>query len=184
MSYPWYEVVAPNSDELLQGDIVHECPIVKPPEVIIEGDELEFEIEVNNVIILSQSCDIENRKLQNILVCPFRTLRDYFAALPPEQMTKKSLEKHFEQLRQGYQPNYHLLNRGPEHGIDDFLIADFRNIYGVHVNFLRSHVQKLNNRVRLLPPYREHLSQALARFFMRVGLPQNIPLTDLKDYLK
>ncbi len=26
-------------------------------------------------------------------------------------------------------------------------------------------------RLRLLPPYREHLSQAFARFFMRVGLP-------------
>jgi hypothetical protein len=30
-------------------------------------------------------------------------------------------------------------------------------------------------RLRLLPPYREHLSQAFARFFMRVGLPVDIP---------
>jgi len=29
-------------------------------------------------------------------------------------------------------------------------------------------------RLRLLPPYREHLSQAFARYFMRVGLPSNI----------
>jgi hypothetical protein len=29
--------------------------------------------------------------------------------------------------------------------------------------------------VILLPPYREHLSQAFARFFMRVGLPVDIP---------
>jgi hypothetical protein len=184
MSYPWYETVAANSDELLQGDLVYECPIVKPPEAIIEGDELDFEIELINVIVLSQSCDIENKKLQNVLVCPFRTLRDYFAALPPEQNSKKSLEKHFDQLRQGYQPNYHLLNKEPEYGIDDFIIADFRNIYGVHLSVLKSHVQKLNNRVRLLPPYREHLSQALARFFMRVGLPQNIPHIDLKDYMR
>jgi hypothetical protein len=27
----------------------------------------------------------------------------------------------------------------------------------------------------LLPPYREHLSQAFARFFMRVGLPVEVP---------
>jgi len=27
---------------------------------------------------------------------------------------------------------------------------------------------------RRLPPYREHLSQAFARYFMRVGLPQDI----------
>ena len=27
----------------------------------------------------------------------------------------------------------------------------------------------------IIPPIREHLSQAFARFFMRVGLPFNIP---------
>jgi hypothetical protein len=26
-----------------------------------------------------------------------------------------------------------------------------------------------------MPPYREHLSQAFARYFMRVGLPSDIP---------
>lgn len=29
-------------------------------------------------------------------------------------------------------------------------------------------------RLRLLPPYREHLSQAFARYFMQVGLPVNV----------
>jgi hypothetical protein len=29
--------------------------------------------------------------------------------------------------------------------------------------------------VRLLPPYREHLAQAFARFFIRVGLPVDVP---------
>jgi hypothetical protein len=38
-------------------------------------------------------------------------------------------------------------------------------------------ILKARNQVRpqLLPPYREHLSQSFARFFMRVGLP--IPVT-------
>ncbi len=30
------------------------------------------------------------------------------------------------------------------------------------------------SRPQLLPPYREHLSQAFARFFMRVGLPSPV----------
>ena len=33
-----------------------------------------------------------------------------------------------------------------------------------------------SDRIRVLPPYREHLSQAFARFFMRVGLPQDIKI--------
>jgi hypothetical protein len=34
--------------------------------------------------------------------------------------------------------------------------------------------------LRLCPPYREHLAQAFARFFMRVGLPIPIPPAKLK----
>jgi len=36
-------------------------------------------------------------------------------------------------------------------------------------------VKKRENRLRLLPPDREHLAQAFARFFMRAGLPIDIP---------
>ncbi len=40
------------------------------------------------------------------------------------------------------------------------------------ISFLESLIEKRGiPRFRLLPPYREHLSQAFARFFMRVGLP-------------
>ena len=51
-------------------------------------------------------------------------------------------------------------------------IVDFHNIYTVPLTFLESLLmQRLQPRLRLLPPYREHLSQAFARYFMRVGLP-------------
>ena len=38
------------------------------------------------------------------------------------------------------------------------------------------YAQRAKSRLRLRPPYREHLSQAFARFFMRVGLPQAVTL--------
>jgi len=37
-------------------------------------------------------------------------------------------------------------------------------------------VTHTGKRLRLCPPYREHLAQAFARFFMRVGLPQDVQL--------
>jgi hypothetical protein len=40
---------------------------------------------------------------------------------------------------------------------------------------MRQRAVRAGDRLRLLPPYREHLSQAFARYFMRVGLPQDIP---------
>lgn len=42
---------------------------------------------------------------------------------------------------------------------------------------LAKEIAKQNSpRLRLCPPYREHLSQSFARFFMRVGLPINIQI--------
>jgi len=52
---------------------------------------------------------------------------------------------------------------------------DFRRVYSLPVAFVRMQAEKSLPHLRLLPPYREHLSQAFARFFMRVGLPLNIP---------
>lgn len=56
-----------------------------------------------------------------------------------------------------------------------YQVVDFRNIYSVSLNFLSDLTMKKGERLRLLPPYREHLSQSFARFFMRVGLPVDIP---------
>ncbi len=55
-------------------------------------------------------------------------------------------------------------------------IIDFRTIYTLPKDFVLAFSGKLGKRVRLLSPYKEHLSQAFARYFMRVGLPR--PLRD------
>jgi hypothetical protein len=67
-----------------------------------------------------------------------------------------------------------LLNKENNLGINDYLVVDFRNVYGIHINNLKIIAKNLGDRVRLNPPYREHLSQAFARYFMRVGLPQDL----------
>ena len=57
-------------------------------------------------------------------------------------------------------------------------IAEFREVFTVPRTFLESLLGvRKTPRLRLLPPYREHLSQAFARFFMRVGLPQPVNKT-------
>lgn len=81
-----------------------------------------------------------------------------------------------EALRQGNVPGYHLLNRCEIKGFaTEYLVVDFRSVYSIPFDFLLELIQKRSKRIRLLPPYREHLSQAFARFFMRVGLPVDIP---------
>jgi hypothetical protein len=74
-------------------------------------------------------------------------------------------------LRQGNVPGYHLLKNVDVEGFETevHLAVDFRSTYGVPYEFLRDFAKKMNRRLRLLPSYGEHLSQAFARFSMRVG---------------
>ncbi len=53
-------------------------------------------------------------------------------------------------------------------------VVDFRALFTLPYDFVQQRAaQRLH--LRLLPPYREHLSQAFARYFLRVGLPVNLP---------
>jgi len=179
MQYPWYEILS-HSDEIRQGDFIPECPILIPPTNLDfgEGDEINFHdtitVKMLDAVVVSQSCDLENGKVEIVLVCPLLKLGDFFEMLPEPDRLGKGRTKKLEALKQGNLPAYHLLNRDIDLGLEDFRVVDFRNVYGVNFEFLKTHTQVINSRARLLPPYREHLSQAFARFFMRVGLPNDI----------
>jgi len=166
--YPWYDVVDGN-EPLMQGDFITECPIVIPPSEI--SDEVEVRIVNYNVVIMSQSCDLAQRKLDLVLVCPIWPLSEFEGR---SEFFKSRKGK--EALRRGNVPGYHLLNKCEIDGFKtDYLVVDFRTVYSVSFDFILNLATKREKRLRLLPPYREHLSQAFARFFMRVGLPVDIP---------
>jgi hypothetical protein len=170
--HTWYDVINSN-ENLMQGDLISDCPIIVPPSSI-ELDEMDVDIELYNVIIISQSCDLENKKIDLVLVCPFIPL-DEFGTKGEKYNFYRSL-KGKEALRRGDSPGYHLLNKCNIKGLyTDYLVVDFHNVYGVHFDLLMDIARKQEKRIRLLSPYREHLSQAFARFFMRVGLPADIP---------
>jgi len=54
------------------------------------------------------------------------------------------------------------------------MIVDFRTAKTVSRNYLKAKLEEQAQGILLLSPYREHLSQAFGRYFMRVGLPINI----------
>ena len=168
-NYPWYNV-AKAEEPLSQGDFILSCPIIIPPQSM-DTPNPEVEITAYDVIVMSQSCDLLHDKIDLVLLCPFWKMTD----LEQRESYYKS-KKGKESLRKGDQPSYHLLNKcNIENFEHDYLIVDFRSVFSSHIAFLHDFVIKKGNRLRLLPPYREHLSQAFARFFMRVGLPVDIP---------
>jgi hypothetical protein len=167
--YPWYEIVGPD-EPLLQGDFIDSCPVIIPPSQIRSG-KVEAEVIEFDIIIMSQSCDLVQGKLELVLVCPVWPLSEF-----EERSDFFKSRKGKEALRRGNVPGYHLLNKCEIEGFEtDYLVVDFRNVYGVPFNFIVELAKERGKRLRLLPPYREHLSQAFARFFMRVGLPVDIP---------
>jgi hypothetical protein len=54
-----------------------------------------------------------------------------------------------------------------------YRLVNFQGVFALPIDFVRKQITVPH--LRLLPPYREQLAQNFARFFMRVGLPQDIP---------
>jgi len=184
VEYKWYDDVPPKSP-IEQGDIIENCNIIIPNEqhyqAILESEKNEnaepLDVIDINCIVLSQSCDIQNDNIDSIIICPIQSLKifmekgDYFKS-----------SKAREELRQGKFPEYHLLQKfeGQELS-NDYYYVDFHHIYSIPKNFIEAVIRDKPHK-RLLPPYREHLAQSFARYFMRVGLPVDIPKDEIKDY--
>lgn len=172
--YPWYRII--EGGGLLQGDFLDRCPVLVPKDPLSltkRGDNQPLDARVleYDVVVMSQSCDLEQEKVDVVLVCPHWSLDEFGKA---HDYFKSTAGK--EELRRGNVPGYHLLApseiEGWKRGIR---VVDFRTVFALPFAFLKQFVVENPSRLRLLPPYREHLSQAFARFFMRVGLPAEIP---------
>ena len=169
-SYPWYDTVI--GDEIQQGDILEGCPVFVPPSNLAEtGPEATtFKWVERDVIIMSQSCDLvkERAKVEEVLLCAVWKRSEIKSG---ELATPQGMEK----ARKGLLPPFHVL---AECSLSSFTrevqVVDFRRVYTLPLEFIRK-LAVSKDRIRLLPPYREHLAQAFARFFMRVGLPVDIP---------
>jgi hypothetical protein len=135
------------------------------------GGVVDVVVSYRNVIVLSQSCDLDQRKLEFVLVAPYVGLEQAKAQYDYLRGSDKR-----EALRQGNQVGLHPLNRCEIRGYEtDYLVVDFRQVFTAPLAYAFAKAAKPVTRLRLLPPYREHLAQAYARFIMRVGLPVDIP---------
>ncbi len=162
----WYEIIT--AEELQQGDLFPTCPVVLTPTTLSPQVNVEppppiaAQVRVYDVIVMSQSCDLVQRKLDLVLVCPYWGLSEL------EEMDARFKQpKMKEEVRRGNVPAYHMLAacdlKGFEHEIQ---IVDFRTVFSVPFDFLTELARQRPKRLRLRSPYREHLSQAFARFFM------------------
>ncbi|MBA2943242.1 hypothetical protein HZF08_33770 [Paenibacillus sp. CGMCC 1.16610] len=181
----WYELVDSSDYSLLQGDILFNVSVYfLDPDVTFTEDtkleELELYIEERDVIVMTQSCDIQkalnpvDRKGNplppelntQILLCPIGDLSQF------------KLDK-AKSIRDNKVNTVYLINKFDDGSIYDYLVVDLSSYYtlplGHIINFLKTSGSK---RPRLYNPYREELSQKFALTFMRVGTDDSTKIKD------
>ena len=167
--YPWYGITS--GPDIQQGDIFNECRVWDPESTTFFDEEKPvFTFAKQDVIVLTQSCDLVpgQRKTDHVLICALWKL----AAFPPNHHL--ATPKGLEEVRRGNIPGFHMLAPCEQKEFSpDIRLVDFRRTWSLPLAYVQQQAQKLH--LRLLPPYREHLSQAFARYFMRIGLPTDIP---------
>lgn len=188
MTFEWYEEIT-TSENITQGDIFINFPVMKiiNYEKLLEVAnpeeyEAELDIEYVDLIVLTQPCDLDHQKpdLKNVILCEIHDV-DYV-----EYGSGK-----LSQITEGKLPQFYMLNKNENFKYEDstfklemfnYHIVNFNKIEKIPVEALRKYAKNVTNRLRLLPPYREHLSQAFAKYFMRIGLPSDIKKEEFKKY--
>jgi hypothetical protein len=139
---------------------------------------------LQDAIVMTQACDLAHGKVRNVVLCPTQPLTSYRPMWEAELVargqnaTPKAWRRFCEDVAAGYVWNQALLGEFADPAVGTGVrLVFFHEVYTLPRAFL-DHLLAARGqpRLRLRPPYREHLSQSFARFFMRVGLPQAIQL--------
>ena len=171
MSVQWWQSV--NGRSLAQGDLLPNCmlPVFVAPQPTDDPDVAQdIDVLTQRLIIVTQSCDLENNKVQFVALCPIHTLNEFAV-----QNSRYQKPKNWEPVRKGQVQGLHMMASPnfPETNTES-LVVDFGHIVSLPIEYLECHAASLGDRWRLGSPFLEHYSQAFARFFMRVGLPSGI----------
>jgi hypothetical protein len=132
---------------------------------------IEVVAETADLIVITQSCDLEQRKARLVAACPIFPLSEFEVVNPA--FARKG---RWNEVLKGRIEGLHLLASPPvPEDNRSALVVDFREIHSLPHDYLADHAARLGARWRLRAPFLEHFSQAFARFFMRVGLLSTIP---------
>lgn len=172
--YRWYARVFDPAcpDELQQGDILEQCPTIDiPPSfypMVAEALKMhpageisvptEFKAPCRDLIVMTQSCDLAANEdgaeqVATVMLCQLWEYSEV-ALVPP--FSKSGF---LGNAAAGKLTGYYLLNKCTEPDCErHFLIVAFDEMYTLPIHYVRQ-IASRGPHLRLLPPYREHLSK-------------------------
>lgn len=162
----WYEIT--QGESLEQGDLL---PGVRAPRVLIDSSAdggFRILVGTGDYVILSQTCDLENDKVREVLLASVLTYQE----MAHEVGAAARSTAFREALIKGADFAYFLLHRfdGPPNL--EWSVVNFHQLRLIDTEFCRNHARNLGLRLRLVSPYKENLAQSFGRYMMRVALPQ------------
>jgi hypothetical protein len=169
----WYQI-PPAAAFPFQGELLWHYPL---REVVEESDGgLVIEERTADVIVLSQGCDLENQKIERVLVAPTHRLEAWIQRNPVD------LDR-MDDIRQGLDTTLYLLPAwpgGPGAELAEDRVVDLADGWTERRTAIEQACAASHPRLALRSPALEHFSQAVARSFMRVGLEPGVPSFDLQ----
>lgn len=174
-------------NRISQGDIYRDVEFIEY--VAVKEGKIEVPIiTFPLVIVLTQECDLEqdfkfrygrpkkgtqDKYLISVLVSPLYTLEhvlagEHLSELKLKMEPIKRDKTPGEYLLQNERPRYHYIQFPPDIDIPPSVI-DFKHYFSVNVEYIRR--LRGNFVCRVLPVYREEISQRFANFLSRIGVP-------------
>lgn len=144
------------SDAPDQGDVFDDCPIGR-----IAGNG-SIQLASCRAIVLTQSCDLDQRKAERVLMAPAHAASDFVAGGAAKASTVKDHIRFGRVYGLYFLPAFDPL---PE------LILDLRDVFTLPRSVLESLIAAGRRPARLASPFREHLVQHFALTYMRIALP-------------
>ena len=189
-STDWYEVISATDSSLQQCDLLTNLRVIFPIDddrevktgmdpqdtyMKVDGDSapsrLPAEQEIINAIVLTQTCDLEQNKVDTVLVAKIEGWSTYVAANGWDLGAQRSWRTN---VQKGHVVHLSLLPPWDGDPKMEWSVINFRNVYSVVLSTLKRHVDNQGQRLRLTPPHREYTSQAFARCFMRVAVEDDL----------
>lgn len=186
MSAEWFTLTS--GRVLEQGDIVARCPRLEYPAETdfaallakaadsapesVDLPEFAAAIVPMRVIVLTQSCDLVLDgngvcRAEDILVAPVSSKSDWQNENPKAQWSN---------VVRGRMPAVIALRGcGLTGAACEPMVVDFAAAFTVPSGMIIEAAALEPKRLRLIPPYREHLAQHFARYIGRVALPEDDP---------
>jgi hypothetical protein len=169
MSPCWSTV---SSKVIEQGDLLLGCEMPRLTSAAFDPavSTPEFFLERIDAIVLTQSCQLEQGKLKDVVVCRVATVTQFNHA-----HGDKFGKDFWSNVRSGRDDRLHLLH--PTSGsstFSDLLVVDFREIFTPPLAYLQTFATG-KDRSRLQSPHLEHLAQRFGYYFMKVALPTDLP---------